>query len=456
MISKAYVDQAKQARNQTQKLFQDLLYHSKIPEVGWDNQSIELLLSELSTMDSNNFKENIGVGEREGRVFSSIVASRHFYLSHGIGRSGDIAAEQPKAAGSSVIYQLTNKLSLDLLRISGIKRVNSCLVVPLATGMTLTNCLLTLRQDNPKAKYVVWPRIDQKTCLKCIYSAGYQPIVIENSQEGDQLRTNLEEIENKMAQNPSEILCVLSTTSCFAPRGYDRVIEIAQLCQKYNISHVINNAYGLQDTKCTHLINEAIRLGRVDFIVQSTDKNLMVPVGGAIVASPNEKQIEKFSRLYPGRASMSPILDTFITLLSMGKGGFNSLLLERKKLFTYFSEKLSIIAEKHGERLLLTPNNTISMGMTLSTFQPDSTFIGSMLFSRGCSGLRVVSCKDTKTIQDLTFQGYGSHTDHYPTPYLTVAAAIGITQSDIDTFTARLDKTLSEWHKKHTTPKTNT
>jgi O-phospho-L-seryl-tRNASec:L-selenocysteinyl-tRNA synthase len=61
--------------------------------------SIELILSELASMDSNNFPSNIGAGEREGRVYSGMVARRHFRLSHGIGRSGNIAEVQPKSAG---------------------------------------------------------------------------------------------------------------------------------------------------------------------------------------------------------------------------------------------------------------------------------------------------------------------------------------------------------------------
>ena len=47
-------------------------------------------------MDSNNFLDNIGVGEREARVASGLVARRHYRLAHGMGRSGDVAAEQPK------------------------------------------------------------------------------------------------------------------------------------------------------------------------------------------------------------------------------------------------------------------------------------------------------------------------------------------------------------------------
>ncbi len=52
---------------------------------------------EVALMDSNNFVDNVGVGEREARVACELVARRHFRLAHGIGRSGDVAAEQPKA-----------------------------------------------------------------------------------------------------------------------------------------------------------------------------------------------------------------------------------------------------------------------------------------------------------------------------------------------------------------------
>lgn len=63
-----------------------------------------LFLNDLSLMDSNNFLGNSGVGEREGRIGCSLVgvgrvvevkvAQRHYHLSHGIGRAGDVAAIQ--------------------------------------------------------------------------------------------------------------------------------------------------------------------------------------------------------------------------------------------------------------------------------------------------------------------------------------------------------------------------
>ena len=57
---------------------------------------------------------------------------------------------------------------------------------------------------------------------------------------------------------------------------------------------------------------------------------------------------------------------------------------------------------------------------------------------------RVVTGKDTKTINGHTFQGFGSHHNNYPVPYFTVAAAVGIKQSDVDTFCVRMDKVLAK------------
>jgi O-phospho-L-seryl-tRNASec:L-selenocysteinyl-tRNA synthase len=49
-------------------------------------------MDKIALMDSNNYEGNTGVGEREGRIFSSIVRAKNFGLGHGIGRSGDVSA----------------------------------------------------------------------------------------------------------------------------------------------------------------------------------------------------------------------------------------------------------------------------------------------------------------------------------------------------------------------------
>jgi O-phospho-L-seryl-tRNASec:L-selenocysteinyl-tRNA synthase len=60
-------------------------------------------MNRIALMDSNNYLGNCGVGEREGRIYSNIVREKNFGLGHGIGRSGDVNALQPKAIGSSLI-----------------------------------------------------------------------------------------------------------------------------------------------------------------------------------------------------------------------------------------------------------------------------------------------------------------------------------------------------------------
>jgi len=56
------------------------------------------------------------VGEREGRIFSSMVSDKNYGLGHGIGRSGDVNALQPKAIGSSLIVKLTRAMVLHVLK----------------------------------------------------------------------------------------------------------------------------------------------------------------------------------------------------------------------------------------------------------------------------------------------------------------------------------------------------
>lgn len=374
LVDPSYIEQGSQELRKRETLVRILLSQRCLPEVGWDDSTIGMLLAQLSAMDSNNFVGSVGAGEREARVFSSLVRQRHFGLGHGIGRSGDIAAVQPKAAGSSLIYKLTNKLVLNAIRICGVQKTEAALVLPLATGMSLTLALVTLKSQRPStAKYVIWPRIDQKSCFKCMITAGCEPVVIENVLEGFELRTDTDAIRRTIIELGAEnIVGVLTTTSCFAPRGCDKVVDVAKLCTEYGIGHVINNAYGLQSSKICHEVNEACRLGRVDAWVSSTDKNFLVPVGGAIVAGPSSAFIDSVSRCYPGRASVSPILDLFITLLSMGQSGLKQLLAQRKDVFQRLQSRIAELASRHGEQVLLAPQNSISIAMSVDSITSPS------------------------------------------------------------------------------------
>merc|ERR1711915_510887 len=185
---------------------------------------------------------------------------------------------------------------------------------------------------------------------------------------------------------------------------------------------------------CMHLINEAARLGGLDVFIQSTDKNLMVPVGGAIIAGFDKELIKEISQTYPGRASGSPSVDVFITLLSMGVSGYKLLLAQRKTLFAVLKSEMQTLADKYGLTVLESKNNTISIAMTLHETGKSATNIGSMLFTRGVSG------SDNKSIEDVTFFGWGAHTDNCDTAYLTAAASVGMNEEDVKQFVKRVTK----------------
>jgi O-phospho-L-seryl-tRNASec:L-selenocysteinyl-tRNA synthase len=182
----------------------------------------------------------------------------------------------------------------------------------------------------------------------------------------------------------------------------------------------------------------------------------MVPVGGAIIASPSADLIDKVAKMYPGRASMSPISDLFITLLSMGESGLLGLWEERQKLFTTLTEGLNSSVARHEEQIISSPKNSISIAVTLDSLEGagadgqsagslSPSFMGSMLFQRNVSGCRVVARSSKESlIAGHSFISWGSHTTDYPHSYFTVACAVGATQEDIESFSERLEKV---WRK---------
>lgn len=298
LVDGAYIEQGCAELRRREAAVRSLLSQRCIPDDAWDEDTISYFMSQLSLMDSNNFSGAVGAGEREGRIFSSIVRRRHFGLGHGVGRSGDVAAVQPKAAGSSLIYKLTNRMALHALRLCGILRAEAALVLPTATGLSLSLVLLTLLDIRKKElakrsasavdatsvapadvapRFAIWSRIDQKSCYKSLLSAGLTPVVVEPLLRGDELVTDVEGIRAAIERcGATAVVAVVTTTSCFAPRAPDDVVEVARLCKAAGVPHVINNAYGLQVSSICHAVNEACRVGRVDAVVSSTDKNFMV------------------------------------------------------------------------------------------------------------------------------------------------------------------------------------
>jgi hypothetical protein len=130
-------------------------------------------------------------------------------------------------------------------------------------------------------------------------------------------------------------MCMLHCNCFPEPTLRMQVEEAARLCQSHDIPHVINNAYGVQSSWICSQITRACRVGRVDVVIQSTDKNFMVPVGGAVAAVAKGREgglLQDMAGRYPGRAGVSAHLDVFITLLHLGQQGWLKVLQEREEL----------------------------------------------------------------------------------------------------------------------------
>lgn len=266
--------------------------------------------------------------------------------------------------------------------------------------MTLSLCLSTLRSQRPNADIVVFSRIDQKSCIKAVAHAGLKLQVVDQVIGPDgALATDVDGIQRIVKEEPNRVLCIMTTTSSFAPRQPDLLPQIAELCKLTGVFHLVNNAFGLQCSKCCALVEQASREGNVDLVVSSCDKNFMTPIGGALVYGPDPQLVARVSASYPGRASMSPILDLFITLLQMGQTGLRKLLQDRKRMFLWFKDELTATCNRIGLRVLPSPHNRVSIAVDLSALEKEgaldsaraATFLGSQLFLRRCSGLRVVA-----------------------------------------------------------------
>ncbi|XP_023305918.2 O-phosphoseryl-tRNA(Sec) selenium transferase isoform X2 [Lucilia cuprina] len=450
LVPANYLKLAVESQKSKEIKVKELFEKRSLPEEGWSDDLIEYTVQQLANLDSNNFPHKAGLGEREARIACNLVGRRHYKFGHGIGRSGDLLEAQPKAVGSSILSQLTNNMLLQLLRTMGIKSCQSSFLVPLATGMTLTLCFLSLKKQRPQAKYILWSRIDQKSCFKSMTTAGFTPIIInpvrKEGREG--LFTNLRQFTEQLDRLPNEeILCIMSTTSCFAPRNMDAIYELAELAKKYNVPHVVNNAYGLQSQYiCSH-IEGAAKHGRIDLFVQSTDKNLMVPVGGAIVAGFNEEIVHNVAKSYAGRASSSQTLDVFMTLLSLGRNGYLTLSRERKQTYEDLKAHLIEFADNNKCSLKHSKFNPISMALYLDNLSEDQpTKLGSMLYTRGISGTRVVAAGSNKTIDGYEFKNWGTHEDIVGPAYLTAAASLGLTSCEIEVFIKKLKECWKDLH----------
>ncbi|TFF88307.1 MAG: O-phosphoseryl-tRNA(Sec) selenium transferase, partial [Promethearchaeota archaeon] len=198
---------------------------------------------------------------------------------------------------------------------------------------------------------------------------------------------------------------------------------------------IIINAYGVQSPYWMKLIRSSIDAGRVDAVIQSTDKNFLTPVGGAIIASPSKEIIEKISRTYPGRASATPVVNFLISMLSLGKQGYQKLIYKQQENRKLLEEKLKEFADEIGERVMEI-KNPVAVAMTLNHSKAENlTALGGALYNLRVTGPRVYNPQEKR---------FGTCSNNYKTPYIVMNAAIGAREQDILNAVERLKKSFHQ------------
>ncbi|MFX1481694.1 MAG: O-phosphoseryl-tRNA(Sec) selenium transferase [Promethearchaeota archaeon] len=404
----------------------DVLNRRQFPRKALTDLQIEMMFQLLSSLDTDKDPDAARVGEREARVASPYVGRLSAGFNHGIGRSGRLAAPQPKAPGASQMHQVANSVALDAIRKLGLSNMKAGLVTPLSTGMTLSLVLGALRREYG-VKRVLFPRIDHTSPHRAIALSGLDEEIIPTLIEGDTVQVDLAALEKRIKSGgPST---VLATTTFFPPRLSDPVKEISKACAEEDIPLVINNAYGVQSERVMSEIRAAADAGRVDAVVQSSDKNFFAPVGASIVVTPKKDFNESIADTYAGRATAAPVVQTLAALLATGLDTYKDLQKEQVENKSFLEERLNEIAGKLGQRVL-SVWNPVACAITMDGL--DVKEIGARLYNARVTGPRAIEKGDV-----------GSSVDNYPYSYIVMNAAIGATKNDIETATTKLYKQAS-------------
>jgi len=436
-IPQNMLDRGQLVLNNFLKPMKTLFEQRSVPQKPWSEGQIEFLLQMLSNMDTDKDDKASRVGEREARIASSLHLKTSSGFCHGIGRSGFLTAPQPKAPGGSIMYELSNYLALNFLRKFGLPNIKKAIVIPQCTGMSLALCLGALRPNWNKKELinkrtVIVPQIDHKSLIKAINLMGMRIKTVEGKIFGDAVRIPIEDIE---ASLDSDCFAVISLTSFFPPREHDNIKEISKFAKKNDLVHIVINAYGVQSPEWMKLIQVGIDAGKVDAIIQSTDKNVLTPVGGAIIASPSEEIITKISQAYAGRASAAPIVNFLISMLSLGIEGYQKLLRAQQQNRKLLENKLKGVAEKINEKIL-DVFNPVAVAVSLNNLKKEQLFaLGGALYNLRVTGPRVYNPEESV---------FGTCSTEYITPYIVMNAAIGATSEDIISAVERFEKAYDQ------------
>ena len=287
-----------------------------------------------------------------------------------------------------------------------------------------------------KKRTVIVPQIDHNSILKSLDFIGVRKKVIQGKIFGDAVRIPIEDIRNSIDDT---CYAIISLTSFFPPRESDDIKEISKIAYDNDLIHIVINAYGVQSPKWMSYIRAAVDAGRVDVIIQSTDKNVLTPVGGSIIASPEKEIINKISQTYAGRATANPVVNFLISMLALGIEGYQHLIDEQQKNHKLLEDKLSAFASGIGERILEV-FNPVAVAMTLSKLNPDNLFaLGGALYNLRVTGPRVYNPSE---------KIFGTCCADYKTPYIVMNAAIGASSEDIMRAVDRLEKAYNQIFQK--------
>ncbi|WP_456416080.1 O-phosphoseryl-tRNA(Sec) selenium transferase [Methanocaldococcus sp.] len=427
LIPKHMENRGKLTLKENLKIIENILEQRKVPERGISEEHIKFLLRILSFMDTDKDPNVIQIGEREARVYTKLQRESVFDFCHGVGRSGNLIDPQPKAPGASVMYKLTNKLLENFLKSLGLNV--KAIATPVATGMSISLSLSASRKKY-NSNVVIYPYAAHKSPIKATSFIGMRMRLVETVLDGDSVKVEVSDIEDavrkeiKNKNNP----VVLSTLTFFPPRESDDIEEIAKICQDYNIPHIINGAYAIQNFYYIDKIKKALRY-RVDAIISSSDKNLFTPIGGGIVYTKDESFLKEISLTYPGRASANPIVNILISLLAIGTKNYIDLMKEQKECKKLLDELLNDLANKKGE-MVLNVKNPISSCITT---KKDPLNVAGKLYNLRVTGPRGVRKNDK----------FGTcYLGEYPYDYIVVNSAIGVKKEDIYNVIEKLSKVI--------------
>lgn len=443
------LNRSKIGYNELWKPIKILLEQQTIPKKGWTDIQIKYLLNFLNSLDSDKDPKAIRIGEREGRISTPLLKELSGNFCHGVGRSGNLTAAQPKAAGASLMQNLTNKITLALINELGLPNIKGAITLPMGTGMGLANtlrgCFSFYNTPLSHQPNVLMTQIDHKSPLKGVEFIGANAIIIpgksgKNHHANEGIYVSIEDIEKIYQQNKGKVVAIISNSCFFAPRVPDDIKSIAKFAKEKKLIHIVNNAYGIQSHLLLKILRSAIDAGRVDAIIQSTDKCFLTPVGGSVVISPNEAIINQISQTYAGRASASPVLHLLVSLLSMGLDGYRKRMTDQQNNKLLLEELMEKLAKKYDEKLI-DCKNPISCAMTLKNFSNNAiNKLGGYLYNLRVTGPRVIN-PNVKNFGTSAKEG-----ESIP-PYLVMNAAIGVKKENIIHSVERLQQALEQLPK---------